>query len=289
MDDIIPLGGLTILAGSSLTGKTRILAALSVAIAAGRSEFAGRPILSGPVVWLALEHNPIQIAKYLQDAASGYGIEDWRTLPIYIRHPFAGDWFPTDGALADLDADLTTLEAVLVVIDSFRAIGDSTQDDNAPNQVRPMLRRLSRLTSEYRRNVVVIHHAIIGGKRMRGTDDFRGSSDSSIMLNRKKDALIITAEGRGVAEQKWFLRAIQIGDALRYESTGKPDKEGATLTKRQKEILAAVAEQDKALTKTEAAKLVAGRKAAVLLDIGHLVDRGYLHQDKRDMIRVAAA
>lgn len=289
LHDMIPLGGLTILAGSSLVGKTRILAALSVAVASGQPTFAGRPIVAGPVVWLALEHNPIQIAKYLQDAAEGLGIDDWRALPIYIRHPFAGDWFPTDTALCDLEVDLTNIGAVLLVIDSFRAIGDSTQDDNASKEVRPMLRRVSRLTGEYRRNIVVIHHAVVGGKRMRGTDDFRGSSDSSIMLIRKGDALQLTADGRGVAQQTWKIRPIQLGDSLHYEAVERADKSGDKLTERQKEILSAVTDSEKPLTRNDIAGKVKGRKANVLLDVGHLVEKGYLHLGHGDTIRVAAA
>lgn len=218
LDRVIALSGTTMVVGQACDGKTRWLANLSVAVAAGVRQ-AGRAVKQGAVLWLYLEHPWSDITGYLAASAKGYGLSGWLDLPIYSydRDAAAGLNLYDRAAMVRL-AEWCDEHAVgLVILDSARAVGD--HEENDPAAVRRLLQHADLLSSRKTRPIVVIHHPTKAGGGSRGSGDWRGGSESEIEFKiapEDPSTITIATKPHGAGgREEWRLFAIHDKDGTR--------------------------------------------------------------------------
>ncbi len=141
-----------------------------------------------------------------------------------VRERLVGIAIASGVRLADLDIHVITARTVRLDIDNDReALAETIKilkpkllvldpfvrlhriDENNSGEVAPLLGFLREMQRKYNTAVVLVHHARKGGKKMRGGQALRGSSefhawgDSNLYLRRHDKELTMTVEHRAAA------------------------------------------------------------------------------------------
>ena len=126
VEDMLPAGGVSMLAAKPKVGKTTLARNLAVAQARG-DLFLGRATAKGPVVYLALEEKRSQVAKHF--ARMGASNE-----PIYVHVGSA-----PEEALEALRAAIAEHAPVLAIVDPvFKLVRIRDGNDYAADRARPI-------------------------------------------------------------------------------------------------------------------------------------------------------
>jgi hypothetical protein len=102
-----------------------------------------------------------------------------------------------------LTATIAKLKPTLVVLDPFVRL--HRIDENRSGEVAPLLGYLREVQRRFHTGVILVHHARKGGKKMRGGQALRGSSelhawgDSNLYLRREDDVVTMSVEHRAAA------------------------------------------------------------------------------------------
>jgi len=199
---IFPAGGVTLLAGDPMVGKTRFLAQLAVAVSTGLP-LCQRDTKKGPVLWVEAEHTLGELAVYIE--ASVLGLEAGRRkLRIQWlgqqRHTWRLDNAEDVEALRKIADEI---DARLIIIDSFRRV--TTLEETRSEDVSTVMRFATDLTSSNRRAVIVTHHLAKAGNP-RGSTDFSASVQSVVTLTKSSGGrLRLVARHHGAPEDRWVL------------------------------------------------------------------------------------
>jgi DNA primase len=131
VDEMLPVGGFSTLAGKPKGGKSTLARNLALCVAQGK-DFLGRKVAKGPVLYLALEEKRAEVKKHFRDMGAT-GDEE-----VYIFASSA----PVD-ALNQIREKAVELRPALIIIDPlfrFARVKDSNDYAQVSQALEPLLR-----------------------------------------------------------------------------------------------------------------------------------------------------
>ncbi len=193
-----------ILGGEPKCCKSFLALDMAVAVASGRPCLRRFPVRrTGPVLLFPAEDAPEVVRQRLEGICEAADTR-LRDLPIYV--------ITAPRLLLDLPQDRDSLRAtveavqpVLLVLDPFIRLHRA--DENASNQVAPLLGYLRELQRELQVAVLLVHHVRKRsgkdrpGQALRGSSDLHGWGDSNLYLRRKATQLVLSIEHRAAAAE----------------------------------------------------------------------------------------
>jgi len=188
-----------ILGGEPKCGKSFLALQMGVAVASG-APCLGRFAVSRPGrVLIFPAEDALHIVRHRLDALCSTADLELADIDIQV--------ITAPRLRLDLDADRQALaETVahhrpkLLVLDPFVRL--HRVDENASQQVAPLLAFLRELQRQYNLAVLVVHHARKGaancraGQALRGSSEFHAWGDSNLYLRRKGETTTLTVEHR---------------------------------------------------------------------------------------------
>jgi hypothetical protein len=195
-------GAVGIVGGEPKCCKSFLALELAVAVASGRPCLGRyRVDRAGPVLLFAAEDSTRIVRTRLAGIAAARGTS-LEALDIHV--------IVAPSVRLDLDRDrellwntVATLRPRLLVLDPFVRL--HRIDENASEEVAPLLAYLREMNRAYRVAVAVVHHAKKGGGGLRAGQSLRGSSefhawgDSNLYLARRSNELTLQVEHRAAA------------------------------------------------------------------------------------------
>jgi hypothetical protein len=193
--------GLSILGGRPKIGKSFLGLQLAVAIATGREIF-GKTVAQGPVLYLALEDNPLRIQKRLKKLGAKTGTP--------IRFEFA--WpIMRQGGLEQLERVLSADSISFAIIDTMsRVLGRLDQMDIA--DMSDSFSSLQTIAMNYATPILGIdHHRKPNGMGKDPIDDLMGSTGKSapvdtvlgVYRDRGQHEATLMVVGRDIEEHEF--------------------------------------------------------------------------------------
>jgi hypothetical protein len=178
VEEILPAGGLSVLAGKPKGGKSTLGRAIALRVSRGESVLGCRTT-AGPVVYIGLE-DPRRVTKAHLRQLGAEATDD-----LYV---WTGN--RPEHAVAWLRDVLDTVDPVLVVIDTLQhLLGVSDLNDYARvfNALRPVLA----LVRPRRAHLLLIHHAGKGERTdfdaILGSTAILGTVDTALLIRRRDD------------------------------------------------------------------------------------------------------
>jgi archaellum biogenesis ATPase FlaH len=153
IDPIMQKTGLACLAGSSDTGKSMILRQLCIAVSLGNTQFLGWKLntIHQAAIYVSTEDDSTATSFLLNKQAQGIDPARLKNLRFI---------FDSENLITELDTELTTKPADLVVIDCFSdAFGQDLKDTQ---KVRTFLNKFTPLAEKHQCLFLFLHHT---GKR----------------------------------------------------------------------------------------------------------------------------
>lgn len=235
-------GSCDLLAGKAKAGKSRFALGLGWAIATGAPALGSIPVVSGDVLYLALEDGQRRLKGRLMQL-SGY-TPDAGTPPDYSHFHTSSEWSPIDeGGLEYIDGWMDSVgNPTLVIVDTLKRIkpyqsGKKQLYDNDYDALQP----LSDLAHSRDVGILVVHHT-----RKADAEDWLDEISGSTGTTAAVDGAIILKRKRGAREGTLFVvnrdapEDLQLALVADYESGGwlyAGDAEALSLTKERLEIL----------------------------------------------------
>lgn len=184
VEELLPQGGLSVLAGKPKAGKSTLARDLALAVAQGRP-FIGRPVAPSPVVYLALEEKRSEVKRHL--AIMGARPED----PIHFLFGQA----PKD-VLQRLAHTAREVAPGLIIVDTLARIA-RVRDMNDYAEVMSALEPLLAIARESGAHVLLVHHAKKGegggGDSILGSTAIFGTVDTALILRRNEDRRLLSS------------------------------------------------------------------------------------------------
>ena len=192
--------GVGIVGGAPKSLKTWLALEMALSVAAGKPALDTYPVpRAGPVLVFAAEDAPEMIRRRLEGLAIRSGV-NLAQVPLHL--------ILASRLRLDTDVDQARLRDVvsryrprLLVLDPFVRVHNI--DENSAMEVSRVLAYLRTLQREHHVAVVVVHHARKAGAGMnqaglslRGSGDFYAWGDSTLVLRRQKDRLLMIVEHR---------------------------------------------------------------------------------------------
>ncbi len=246
-----------IIGGEPKCCKSFLALDLAVAVASGTPCLRRYPVAqAGPVLLFAAEDALHVVRRRLVGLCLVAGIPFANLNLWVITAPSLRLDLPADSRA--LAATVAQLRPKLLVLDPFVRL--HRLDENAANEVAPLLAYLRELQRRYQVAVALVHHARKGaggvrqGQALRGSSEFHAWGDSNLYLRRVGEQLLTLAiEHRAAPSVTGIhLRLCSAGDALALqlvESAPDPGNLSDPLTRTQRvELVLAQAQQPVALT-----------------------------------------
>lgn len=175
VDGLLPIPGISILAGKPKDGKSTLVRQLIHCVATG-SDFLNRKVKQGPVLYLALEETEYWVTKHFQD------LQTPSSAPIHVLFDASKK--------AHLPALLSAIKPSLVVIDPLFLYVD-VKDGNSYTEVYNEMGKLNGLANSYQTHILTVHHMkkglSTGPDSMLGSQGLFGSVHSAIMFEARED------------------------------------------------------------------------------------------------------
>ena len=197
VEDLVPDGGLTLLAGKKKVGKSWMALQIAQAVAVGTTVL-DRPTSQGPVVYICLEDGHRRLRERLKKQSAP---DD---LPIEYLTRFAQ---LDQNGLDDLRTLLASSRPRLVIIDTLAAAVSGNVDQDSAGPMSDLCNALRAMGQDHGVGVMVIAHH---GKRVRSDpgDDIRGSSaiaaaaDINLGIYKKDGTYTLMTEGRDIGGEE---------------------------------------------------------------------------------------
>lgn len=179
--------GMTLLAGTPKTGKSRMALNVGLAVATGGMALDKIKVSKGSVLYISLEDNERRLHEHLVEIFGD-------TRPDLSKIEF---WFETklinEGGLDDIEEWIKNhTDARLIVVDTLQRIRPKETNGGLYAQDYNAVSPLTELASKYNIAILVIHHL---NKRVAsddpmemisGTTGLTGAVDTTIILKRKR-------------------------------------------------------------------------------------------------------
>lgn len=226
LKDILPTGGLALLAGAPKSGKTLLALQLAIAVASGGT-FLGRATTAGPVVVFSAEGGPQLLRERLEKMAPS---------PAALANLHL--WWPTvRGLRLDDGADrqglveaLATVGPRLIILDPL--VRFHLGDENSTQEMAALMGCLMEVRNRTGAAILLVHHTRKLGKdarpgsagEARGSSVLHGEVDAALVLERRRagseDQFVLHHELRWAAEPPPALLALDPA-SLRFEVTAE--------------------------------------------------------------------
>jgi hypothetical protein len=247
VDQMLPMGGLSIWVAKPKVGKTTVIRNLAFRVARGQS-FLERKVTKGPVLYLALEEKRSEVKKHFRDMGA-IGDEE---IHVFVSSA------PPD-ALDQIREKIPELKPVLIIIDPLFRL-TRVKDSNDYAQVTQALEPLLMLARETGAHTAVAHHMgkgdREGGDSILGSTAIFGSVDTAIILKRNdKYRTIHTIQRYGQDLEETILH---FDPDARTITIGKT-KEEEDIAISEKAIVEHFQTQEAPLTEAEIMEAVEGR------------------------------
>lgn len=188
VEDLLTVGGFSVVAGPPKSGKSTIVRQLAVATAQG-ADFLGRKVKQGPVLYLALEEQE----EMLHADFKKLGAKSTDPILVHVGGAMGGN---VDHDLAEA---VDQLKPVLTVIDTFALYAGVKSMDNY-GEVNQPLSRLRKVARDSRSHVLIIHHSrkgAHGAGSILGSQAIHGAVDCAISFNQQGNTRFISTSQRG--------------------------------------------------------------------------------------------
>jgi hypothetical protein len=186
VDDLLPQGGLSALAGKPKAGKSTLARALALAVAQGK-DFLGRRVNQGDVIYLALEEKRSELRRHF--AAMGARPEDPNQIRLLVGRA------PED-VVPLLAAEAAASKPDLIVVDTLARFA-RVKDVSDYAQVMAALEPVLAIARETGAHVMLVHHAkkgeVSGGDSILGSTAIFGSVDTALILRRTESARLLSS------------------------------------------------------------------------------------------------
>jgi len=264
VEDRLPAGGLSLLAGKPKAGKSTLARCLALKVARGEP-WLGFATLRGPVFYLALEEKREEVREHFR--ALGATSAD----PIYVLSTAA----PAD-ALARLRVEILRRRPVLIIVDplfKFIRVPAKSGDDYAT--MTALLEPLLRLARETGAHVLAVHHLGKGarddGDAILGSTAIFAAVDTALLLKRSERYRTLSSIQRYGGD----LEEITLGlDSETRDVTAGPPRQEAEEAEAARLILAALEGASEPLTEPELLAEVEARTRATRGALRALVKSG---------------
>ncbi|NTE34874.1 AAA family ATPase [Agrobacterium tumefaciens] len=196
-DGLMPLGQVSILTAEGGTGKSLVGAQAGVTSALRITEFLGRRIMGGPVIYLAAEDDEDEFKRRLHDVARHNGvkrseIDDFHLIPMADQEPVLsepdrhGTMQPTETWFRLVET-VRCVQPVALFLDTAADLFGG--DEIKRSQVRQFVAMLRSLAILENCAVVLLYHP-----SRTGIENGRGESGSTAWFNSVRAAVFMTAE-----------------------------------------------------------------------------------------------
>jgi hypothetical protein len=179
VEGLIAEGSFTIMPGAPGSGKTYLASDLCLCHAAG-VPWLGRQTIKGPTLIVDEESGERRLSARLAAVARARGISEDAELSFTCLQGF--NLRESLGAFVLTDV-IKNLGAKLVLIDTLVSIMPGG-NENAVEDMQPILMRLRRIAEETKAAIVVIHHTNKNGD-YRGSTSILGAVDTMMQVERR--------------------------------------------------------------------------------------------------------
>src|SRR3990172_2419000 len=267
VDGLLPSGGFSVMVAKPKVGKSTNARTLALHIANGKS-FLGRAVVTGAVIYLALEDKRAEIKRHFKDMGAA-GNE-----AVFI---YTGGT-PVD-AIKQIREAVELLKPALVIIEPLFRLA-KVRDGNDYVQVTNALDPLLRIARELKTHVLCIHHSSKGhrdgGDSVLGSQAIFGSVDTLLIMKRHESYRTIqTIQRYGEDMEETILnydkntRTVTIGNTREVEN----------LARVRQDILTFLGSQNEPATEPLIVKETEGNTALKRKAIRELVSFGEVKRD----------
>jgi hypothetical protein len=199
VEDIVPLGEITLVYGDSGTGKSFDMFDMAMAVARG-NPFNSRNVEPGLVVYVAAEAGK-GFAKRKIAYAIQHGLEPADPLPFYLCTKRPNLFHDDQDIIALIDeiktvCRLYNLPLRLIVADTLSALAPG-MNENASQDVSMVRRRLVMLQDQFEEAaIILVHHKPKGGNTPRGHGSLTADFETTIEFETLSD--LKTPEGKTI-------------------------------------------------------------------------------------------
>jgi hypothetical protein len=217
IEDIVPMGEITLAFGDSGSGKSFGVFDMGMSVARALS-FNGHNVEPGLVVYVAAEAGK-GFAKRKVAYSLHHGLQPDATLPFYLctkRPDFFTSDIDVDALIAEIIAVARTysLPLIMIVLDTLSALAPG-MNENASQDVSRVRARLVRLQDQFSAAIILIHHKPKGGSTPRGhgslTADFETTIEFESLPNRKRAIVRKQREGKSGIAWEFTLPIVRVG------------------------------------------------------------------------------
>lgn len=197
VDGLIPMGGLSLIAGKPKAGKSTLVRQLAASVATG-TDFLNRLTIQGSVLYLALEEMPSEVRRHLDDL----GVNENSPVSLHF-----GSIEKPEQAIGEIQSIIQERgDIALVIIDplvNFLKV----RDGNDYSLMYPAMMKLVDLARNTGVAIVVVHHA-----KKRESDDLTDGALGSTAITAAVDSYIeikACGETRSISSRQRYGRSLE--------------------------------------------------------------------------------
>lgn len=184
IDQILPLGGIVVIASEPGKGKTWTALDASLGVATGKAWVDHFTCRQGRVLLILEEDAPNAIKERMDILYAGRGIPEAEGDALFIEYLIQqGVSLSDEGGLMALESQIREYQPDMLVVDTLRRC--HTYEENDSGQMAKLFRILRELTQipDNPCSILVMHHLRKQSEHNKGMDRVRGSSDISAAAN----------------------------------------------------------------------------------------------------------
>lgn len=232
IENILPIGGITILGGTAGSMKTWCGMQAALASATGTDFLNQFKVQQGTVLYIDEENGFITTPSRFGDLIKGHELNDYvfDNLQISISNGLVLDSIEGKNLLCEI---INEYNPKLIVLDSM--VRFLNGDENKASDVKNLFTNI-KVHLEKGISFIILHHTIKNpsGKGMsglRGSGDFAAFADSILMITKGREGYcnVKTEKNRHLAVEElgeFFCKLETVNDGLRLEWKGMSDADG---------------------------------------------------------------